>query len=205
MRGIEHRKDKKRGNTENIRRAARELFESYGLRRVTINEIARKAGVSPVTIYNYFGTKDKLMRDVVETTLTSIMDKLRKIVQADMAFPDKLEALILHNRDIARQYQGEMIQTLLQGHAGLGDILRSARKEGFELLADLLKQGKREGCLDPKLSKEAWQLYIEIIARGIFAVSGFLGGAIEPDLMRGMTSLVLCGLAGHKKLYQKLK
>ncbi|MBO8138704.1 MAG: helix-turn-helix transcriptional regulator [Desulfotomaculum sp.] len=34
-------------------------------RRVTINQIAKKAGVSQVTIYNHFDSKEELVRDVV--------------------------------------------------------------------------------------------------------------------------------------------
>jgi len=31
-----------------------------------MNDVAQRAGVSPVTIYNYFRSKDELTRDVVK-------------------------------------------------------------------------------------------------------------------------------------------
>ena len=64
MNGFERRKEKKK---ESIRRAAMELFGAYGFGKVSINDIARKAGVSHVTIYNHFNSKEELISDVVRT------------------------------------------------------------------------------------------------------------------------------------------
>ena len=63
---FERRKEQKKSN---IRQAALELFKTYGFKKVSISDIAHKAGVSPVTIYNHFGSKDELVRDVVYISL----------------------------------------------------------------------------------------------------------------------------------------
>ena len=48
-------------NRERILRATLELFQVHGIKKTTTNDIARKAGVSPATIYNHFGSKEDLM------------------------------------------------------------------------------------------------------------------------------------------------
>jgi AcrR family transcriptional regulator len=53
MNGFERRKKRKR---ENICRAAFELFCTLGMQKTKIAQIAKKADVSQVTIYNYFGS-----------------------------------------------------------------------------------------------------------------------------------------------------
>lgn len=45
--------------------AALARFERYGLRRSTIEDIARSAGLSRVTIHRHFGTKEVLIQEVV--------------------------------------------------------------------------------------------------------------------------------------------
>lgn len=49
-----------------VRRAAEELFKTRGFDGVAIEEIAAAAGVSKVTIYKHFGSKDELFREAVE-------------------------------------------------------------------------------------------------------------------------------------------
>ncbi|MCX4553797.1 TetR/AcrR family transcriptional regulator [Streptomyces sp. NBC_01387] len=47
--------------TEQILDAAREQFTTFGLRRSTVDDVAKRAGVSRVTVYRRFGNKDGLV------------------------------------------------------------------------------------------------------------------------------------------------
>ena len=51
--------------------AAQDLFGSHGFKRVAIDEIAKKAGVSKGTVYNYAESKDDLFFKVVEQELSA--------------------------------------------------------------------------------------------------------------------------------------
>ena len=51
MKGPELRAEK---NREKIISAALELFQESGIKKVAISDIARKAEVTPATIYNHF-------------------------------------------------------------------------------------------------------------------------------------------------------
>lgn len=44
-----------------IQRCAVELFEADGFEKVTIEQVAEAAEVSPSTVYRYFGTKERLV------------------------------------------------------------------------------------------------------------------------------------------------
>src|SRR6476659_8718863 len=49
--------------------AAQDLFGHHGFKRVAIDEIAKKAGVSKGTVYNFAESKDELYFKVVEEEL----------------------------------------------------------------------------------------------------------------------------------------
>jgi AcrR family transcriptional regulator len=49
---------RKEQSKDDIRKAAIELFSQFGIEKVNISDIARKAGVAQATIYNNFGSKD---------------------------------------------------------------------------------------------------------------------------------------------------
>jgi AcrR family transcriptional regulator len=54
------------GSTEAILDAAVVEFERHGLRRVALEDVARRAGVSRTTIYRRFSNKEKLVAAVIE-------------------------------------------------------------------------------------------------------------------------------------------
>ena len=66
--------------------AAADLFCRLGIQRVTMEEVARAAGVARVTIYRRFATKDVLIEQVVRREFRRYFDQfLRDIKQARTA------------------------------------------------------------------------------------------------------------------------
>lgn len=59
---------------EKILLKAHELFNRFGFRRVTMDEIALKTGMSKKTIYQVFATKDEIVEAVVDELITKSVD-----------------------------------------------------------------------------------------------------------------------------------
>ena len=55
---------------DNILRAAKELFESKGFEKVTIEEIAQRAEISAPTIYSLFQSKSGILRVLIDNALS---------------------------------------------------------------------------------------------------------------------------------------
>src|SRR3954471_16034786 len=53
------------GMSERILDAAAEQVEHFGVRRFTLDDVARRLGISRVTIYRYFPKRDALVEAVV--------------------------------------------------------------------------------------------------------------------------------------------
>jgi AcrR family transcriptional regulator len=51
---------------QDILDSARSLFWKHGIRRITIEEICEKAGVSKMTCYKYFSNKTAIARYLIE-------------------------------------------------------------------------------------------------------------------------------------------
>ncbi|WP_164117613.1 TetR/AcrR family transcriptional regulator [Sphingorhabdus sp. Alg239-R122] len=79
------------GKSEAILKAAREEFFNQGFVQSSIESIAARAGVSKVTVYNRFGTKEALFVAAVETECDSMRQNLQF---ADISSLDLREALI---------------------------------------------------------------------------------------------------------------
>ncbi len=60
---------------------AQDLFQRYGYKKTTMDDIAESCGVAKSTLYHYFSGKDDVFMQVVELEMTD----LRKLVQAKVS------------------------------------------------------------------------------------------------------------------------
>lgn len=194
MNGFARRKEQKK---DSIRRAALELFQLYGFEKVSVKDIARRANVSQVTIYNHFGSKDELVRQAIKTLFLSLLEKYRTIIKGEGTFLEKLELIVFDKMEILSQYQGELMQTIIRSDPEIQRFFESIwQREVNQLAIDFFEEGKRQGYVSQELSQEAILAYYEILRRGIFASSSLVNAEHNVKLMRELMSLFLYGLVG---------
>lgn len=73
----------KRRMREAISAAATELFLERGYDAVTVADVARRAGVSVATVFNYFDTKEDLFFDEAAPLLESLVEAVRRCPAGD--------------------------------------------------------------------------------------------------------------------------
>ena len=197
MNGFERRREQKK---DNIRRAALELFQTFGFKKVSINDIAQKAGVSKVTIYKHFGGKEEVVRDIVQKLFTDVAEKYRAVIEGDLPFPEKLEYLVLDKAEMAREYQGEFIQTVVSSDPHIRQFVESMyQREINQRLLDFFEEGKRKGYVTPEISQESILIYTEVVRNGLISKIRLLANADHNvKLLRELMSLYLYGVMGKK-------
>ena len=114
MNGFERRKEQKK---ESIIQVVLDLFMQYGFKKVSINDIAAKANVSPVTIYNHYGNKDSLVHEVIRHQLGTMMQHYKNIVYGDGTFQEKIKEIVFNKVEIASQFRGELASMTLRGNS----------------------------------------------------------------------------------------
>jgi len=132
-------------STEAILDAAVVEFERHGLRRVALEDVARRAGVSRTTIYRRFAGKDELIAAVVERENVSLFaDIAAELKQAGPQSNYYVEAFTLsilrvrRHRVLNRMMTDEpaLVLELAGRHYGaaidrMADALREIFPEGF--------------------------------------------------------------------------
>ena len=78
-----------------ILEAARKRFRYYGVRKTTMQEIARDAGVAVGTLYLYFKDKDDLLVACTDEYVTRHRRQAEAIVASDASAADKLRRYVL--------------------------------------------------------------------------------------------------------------
>ena len=93
--GIQERKKReKEKRRQQIIIAAKKIFSSKGFNRTTMEDIARKAELSPGTIYLYFNNKDELLASLSMRVLQYLSIRINNIdLKAELASKHRMEIL----------------------------------------------------------------------------------------------------------------
>ncbi len=195
MNGFEKRKEEKKNS---IRHAALELFRNYGIKKVTVNDIAKRAGVSPVTIYNYFGSKQGLIRDVVKWLLTEILSEYQAIIHSDRPYLKRWEQMLFQKGEMRHAYHSELLQTILSTDPEIKQFVDDEMTGRIaQLWMDLIDEGKREGFIRADMTPEVILLYIEMFRSLATSRPDLYTRLIEDDsLFHDVSRLFLYGLMG---------
>ena len=76
-----------------IAAAAIQIFARYGIKRATMNDIAREAGVVRQTLYNVFPNKDAVIRGTIRLYAASQMEKIQSGWSSANGLEEKLDIL----------------------------------------------------------------------------------------------------------------
>ncbi len=156
MNGFEKRRQEKK---DAILAAARDLFVKNGIDVVKITDVAREARVSKVSIYNYFGSKEELSRQVLCNILENSLIEFKEFLERDISFKEKFE--ILYEVKIGVTDTHESFYKLLSSPKIQQYLSEYYETKSKPLLLEFIEQGKREGYIDRELSDEAILKYYE--------------------------------------------
>jgi AcrR family transcriptional regulator len=138
-----------RARREQIVEAATRVFAEKGFRRATTREVAREAGISEGTIYNYFEDKDAL--------LMAILDKLNETERRAEDFEEGMAtdfrgflkgylrrrmSLIWENREVFRVVLSEMLVNAELRELYLRRVVEPTMRVAEENFRSRMEQGE---------------------------------------------------------------
>ena len=140
----------KEARREVIERAATEVFAGRGYHSASIDEIARRSGVSPPVVYDHFASKRELHRRLLERTRDELLEMWREHLfstePVDVRVPAAIDAWARYveaHPFAAKMYfqhssgdpdvQSDHREIQAQGRSALGVLL--GQEPGAELIA----------------------------------------------------------------------
>jgi len=97
---------------EKIKKAAIKLFSEKGYHNVSTNEIAKNAGISIGTLYNYFFDKkaiyNELVGDLYEQILSQITPQYLSPIDSPIALVEQYVSLIMEGHTYMTNFQREI-------------------------------------------------------------------------------------------------
>ncbi len=178
--------------------ASVELFRSaHQVRKVSIEDIAARAQVSPTTIYHYFGTREALVAEVAKRLILAITEQARHFLRSALPFPAKLQAIISGKIALASAMSDEVVLKMSDQDPEMGRFVETTyRTEIAPLWHEFLESGKAEGYIAPDLDEEVFLAYLDVLLVGFRSRADLFKGWRQSQnlaALEKMTRLVFYG------------
>lgn len=148
--------------------AAVALFhESHDVRKVSVEEIAHQAGVSPATVYHNFGNREALLLAVLKELSMQNLEASKAALRSDLPFPQKLQQIMSGKLSLASRIGDKLLSKLMKQEQGLAPFLEELYQKEVKLLwKEFVQDGQRQGYIEPDLSLDALLIYLQVLKDG---------------------------------------
>lgn len=142
-------------NTLNIIQKVNEIFQKYGIKSVSMDDIARELGISKKTLYQYFTDKADLVSKVIDYQIDDKISCFGEVIDRKLnAIEELLEIQRLLNAFV-QQYNPAIYYDLKKYYPELYQKLSHNRRQRMlDILLQNLEKGKQEGVYRAELNNE---------------------------------------------------
>jgi AcrR family transcriptional regulator len=127
---------------------AKRLFSKYGLRKTTVDEIAKEARIGKGTIYHYYESKEAIFFDVVENEVEALKGGITEAVDSAQKADEKLKAYMVTRMRLFNKF-ANFYSTFKEEYIEYyGFVNRIHEKyNDFEItrIGDIIKDGIKSG------------------------------------------------------------
>ncbi len=194
---------------EKIISKSTELHFKYGMKNVTMDQLAQELGMSKKTLYQYFANKTELVKETVNFIFDKIQSEIDKICMMKLNPYEEILSIKKIIQDMLRKNNVSPHYQLKKYYPEIAkDLEQKKFKSIMECLEHNLNKGMKQGYYKKDLDKE-------FIKRMYFANTLAIGdqGLFPPEkfdkeeLMNEFVKMFLTGIStkkGRKKLKELL-
>lgn len=175
----------------------REYFSLYGLKKTSIEELTRAAGIAQGTFYNFYKSKEELYFDIVEEEEKVLQKRLAENLDRVQITAESLKSFFVHafnlvdqNPILKRMYMGDEYQLLIRKISP--DRIKVHMERDTRTLLPLIVHWQQQGIM-VKTKPEA----VVGLFRALFTITLHkkeIGEQYYPDTIELLAELIAKGL-----------
>lgn len=186
-----------------ILRAAEQVFAQKGFQEATVSDVARKAGLSDATIYEYFPSKEELLFSIPGQTARRAKESMEHMLNHVRGASSKIRAIIydyLFFYQTHPDYAAVAMLTLKQNRKFLKTSAYEDVRELSRLILRVIEEGIGSGEFRPDVNPYLVRSVIlgtieHMVIRGVLlGVPEDLVASVDP-----LTDLIIGGIQREEK------
>ncbi|PWJ44630.1 TetR/AcrR family transcriptional regulator [Sediminitomix flava] len=183
---------------EKIIIAAKKLFWSNSIKKVSIVDICKEAEVSKMSFYRQFKNKEELVIEILVYVSENAIEVYKEIINSDRPFSERMQRLVKMKHDMTQDLSQDFLEEVyLNGGIG-AEKLQEMSQISISLFMQDLDRARAEGDLRNDLSNE-FILHMMAHAQNMMNDPALRAMYPNPqDLITEVTRFFVFGIIGEK-------
>lgn len=191
---------------EDIIKTAQKLFQAFGLKKTTMEDIAKSLGRGKSTLYYYYDSKEQIFAEVLQKELKEVFEKTKIAVSAANSAEEKLKTFAVTRITVL----GDMLNLyrlvcgdLMEQPSCTKTLFNEYAQQETSLIASILEFGIQQGEFASIMPQEMEILTLVIVGsiRGIERELLTENHAVLEHRITAISNLMVNGLKAKNKTY----
>lgn len=196
-------------NKEKLLKGAESLFMKYGVRSITMDDIARHLGISKKTIYQHFTDKDDIVESVARGHLERQRQQFERITEESKNAVEEMVKLSICLKENMRGINPSLLFDMQKYHQRAWNVwLEFKHKTIHQSIIRSMKQGMEEGYFRSDINMDVLaKMRLEVVQMAFDNMIFPRDEYSLPEVQAQLFDHFVYGIMTEKgkKLYQKYK
>jgi AcrR family transcriptional regulator len=149
--------------------AGSKMFWKYGIRKVTVEDICKEAGVSKMTFYRFYENKIILAEKLLTEIYESALQDYNKIMQSEIPFPEKIRQTILLKHQGTLDVSDEFLDDVYRGdEPSLMGLMEKYSEISKNTIREDFAKAQKEGWIKKELKIDFLMYMMDSIGERMF-------------------------------------
>jgi len=138
---------------EQLEITAKDLFLKHGFKKVSIDEICKKANVSRKTFYTFYENKNALVLFILREMVDNIKASYVDILKSEITFAEKMQKMLMLRLNTSKSLSLEFVADFYNPEAGeILDYFTRMKEESIVSSRHFLLKAQEKGEMNPNLN-----------------------------------------------------
>jgi len=187
---------------EKILSKSHEMFRMYGIKSVSMDDIAHQLSISKKTLYQHFSSKEELLTDATNKIIEQLFNKFRVVSDSNEAALVKLSLIYFYILKELTNFELVYLHTVNIYSDKVSDLIKKFQEDiTAEFTIPLLEEARNDGWIEPGADLSLFErIYLRRIDMVYAEAVNIKTSLSIQQLFHHLVIVPISGICSHEKL-----